>query len=155
MRKIVVVALLAVVLPATAAAQWSIRESEVDPFTDERPKFASLSGEENKLRLSYSCMQGFSRGLLLMFFNGANDGDMFASGSIQIRFDDDTAERASWDDGNSSLSLVYGADSFVQRMAQHQTLLLGVTVYQGEGVRDSFNLTGTAAMFEELNCEGE
>ena len=32
MRKIVVVALLAVVLPATAAAQWTIDE-EVDPFT--------------------------------------------------------------------------------------------------------------------------
>ena len=45
--------------------------------------------------------------------------------------------------------------AFAQRMAQHQTLLLGVTAFRDDLVRDRFNLTGTAAMLEQIDCRAE
>ena len=155
MRKIVVVVLLAVVLPATAAAQWNFSE-DVDPFTDITTYQAFLYSEENQLGFGYSCSSEGVGLLLLKIFAFGVDADLwennFAHGHVQIRFDDDTAEMATWFDNDQTLFLPV---AFVQRMAQHQTLLLGVTAYLNNSVRDRFNLTGTAAMLEQIGCRAE
>ena len=57
-----------------------------------------------------------------------------------------------WNDLDSALVLPV---AFAQRMAQHQTLLLGVTAFRDDLVRDRFNLTGTAAMLEQIDCRAE
>ena len=152
MRKIVVVALLAVVLPATAAAQWDIQE-DVDPFTDASTQRVYLSSEENQLAFSYSCTSEGVESLWVVLWI-AVDTNLFAHGRVQIRFDDDPAERAEWTDNDEFLRLPV---AFVQRMAmaQHQTLLLGVTAFRNDLVRDRFNLTGTAAMLEQIDCRAE
>ena len=149
MRKIVVVALLAVVLPATAAAQWTIDEA-VDPFTDVSTHTAYLQSEENQLAIFYFCTDGVESVHVTLWIGA--DGDLFAHGRVQIRFDDDPAERAEWNDLDSALVLPV---AFTQRMAQHQTLLLGVTAFRDDLVRDRFNLTGTAAMLEQIDCRAE
>lgn len=152
MRQIVVVALLAVALPATAAAQWDISE-EVDPFTDESTFRAYLLSEENKLLMSYSCTSDGTEIVLVAMSFGV-DTDLFADGRVQIRFDDDTAERTEWTDNDEYL---LPPPAFVQRMAQpqHQTLLLGVTAFPSDRVADQFDLTGTAAMLEQTDCRAE
>ena len=91
MRKIVVVALLAVVLPATAAAQWTIDEA-VDPFTDVSTHTAYLQSEENQLAIFSFCTDGVESVHVTLWIGA--DGDLFAHGRVQIRFDDDPAERA-------------------------------------------------------------
>jgi hypothetical protein len=149
MQKIVLAAMLAAVIPATAAAQWTISE-EVDPFTDERRHYASLFSEERQLMAMYSCGR---LELLIFKLASAVDTDLFANERVQIRFDDDTAETATWGVFRNE-SLVPSA-GFVQRMAQHQTLLMGVTAFPNDRVVARFNLIGTAAMLEQINCEAE
>ena len=87
------VALLAVVLPATAAAQWTIDEA-VDPFTDVSTHTAYLQSEENQLAIFYFCTDGVESGHVTLWIGA--DGDLFAHGRVQIRFDDDpiTTERS-------------------------------------------------------------
>ena len=149
MRKIVVVALLAVVFPATAAAQWTIDE-EVDPFTDASNYSATLSGEDDRIFISYACQGRLE--LLLVIFSPGPGTNIFGSGVVQIRFGDDPGETEVWDDNNEYLAAPV---AFVRRMAQHDTLLLGVSAYRSGSVRDRFNLTGTAAMLEQIDCRAE
>ena len=149
MRKIVIAVLLLLVAPATTAAQWNIEES-VDPFTDESTHTASLVSEENQLSIGYSCTDG-QESLYVGLWIGHEGADLFADGDVQIRFDDDPAERAEWLDENTLL-FSPNADAFARRMAQHQILLVGVTAFRNDLVRDRFDLTGTAAMLEQIDC---
>ena len=154
MRKIVVVALLAVALPTTAAAQWEILSETVNPFTDALRQTAQLSGEDNHLAISYVCIDG-QETLSAIFGSGHDGNDVFAHGSVQIRFDDRPAETAEWSDEDTILiAPIPLVLSYMRSMTQHQKLLLGVTSFVNDLVIDRFDLTGTAAMLEQVNCGG-
>ena len=152
MRNIVVVALLAVALPTTAAAQWKILSETVNPFTDALRQTARLSGEDNQLAIFYVCIDG-QETLSVIFGSGYDGNDVFAHGRVQIRFDDRPAERVEWSDENTVLlAPIPLVRSYMRSMTQHQTLLLGVTSFVDDLAIDRFDLTGTAAMLEQMNC---
>ena len=73
--------------------------------------------------------------LLLVIFSPGPGTNIFGSGVVQIRFGDDPGETEVWDDNNEYLAAPV---AFVRRMAQHDTLLLGVSAYRSGSVTDRF-----------------
>ena len=89
-----VAALLAVVLPATAEAQWEFFESQVDPFTDVSISGAYLLSEERRLSLHYICRTGEGKILRLSLGSRLDAFErVVRGGRIRYRFDDLPAQR--------------------------------------------------------------
>ena len=149
MRKVLLVVTAVALAETPLSAQWQIQEPTVDPFTDEASQIAMLPSEKGLLAVAYGCADG-TETLVARFWIDA-DATLFAHGRVQVRFDDDPAETAVWNDFDSVLQL---PARLVQRMAQHQTLLLRVTAFGDDRVTDLFGLAGTAAMLEQINCGG-
>ena len=154
MRNIVVVALLAAVLPATAEVQWEFLESQVDPFTDVSISGAYLLSEERRLSLNYSCRSDGEDALRLLlgsrldaFENGV------AGGRIRFRFDDLPVRRVTWVNRNDFLDAI-SLDNFLGFMRRHDTLLMEALSVRNGPVTDRFDLAGPAAMLEQINCGG-
>ena len=131
-------------------AHWIVQDEIVDPIDDTVVQRANLIGRSMELQVV--CLDGVVRGVV-MLPNGNNPNfDSFLGDVLYVaaRFDDNQAEQIELLVEREDAALF--PVSFVEKIFNHQSLVIRVPLVRGEAVTEVFNLNGSRSMLERMSC---